>query len=163
MIVRYGSEADIAALTVVELSAGTLFEGTHMAWAVGQTSAPEHFHPALAQNKLWVADEGGMPVGYLRAERLENSFYIDEISVSASYQRRGIGRVLIEAALVEAAERRFKAASLTTDRTIPWNAPYYERMGFRVLAADQIPPALARRLALQPNPARRCVMWRDLP
>jgi GNAT superfamily N-acetyltransferase len=162
LIVRYGSEADIPALTVVELSAATLFEGTHMAWAVGQTSAPEHFHPALSQKALWVADDGGMPVGFLRAERLQNSFYIDEVSVSASYQRRGIGRMLIETALAAATKRRFKAASLTTDRTIPWNAPYYARMGFRMLAADQTPPALARRLALQPNPTRRCVMWRDL-
>lgn len=162
MIVRYGSEADLPALGVVELSAATLFAGTHMAWAVGQTSAPEHFHPALSQNKLWIADAGGMPVGFLRAERLGNSFYIDEISVSASHQRRGIGRLLIQAALAEAAARRFKAASLTTDRTIPWNAPYYARMGFRVLTADQTPSVLARRLAPQRNPARRCVMWRDL-
>lgn len=162
MIVRYGSDADIAALAVVELSAATLFEGTHMAWAVGQTSAREHFHAALSQRALWVADGGGMPVGFLRAERLQNSFYIDEISVSASCQRRGIGRLLIETALIAARKRRFKAASLTTDRTIPWNAPYYARLGFRVLATDQTPPALARRLAVQPNPARRCAMWRDL-
>jgi len=163
LIVRYGSEADIAALAIVELSAGTVFEGTHMAWAVGQTSTPEHFRAALAQNTLWVADDRGMPVGFLRAERLEDSFYIDEMSVAVSHQRRGDGRNLMETALAEAAERRFKAASLTTDRTILWNAPYYERMGFRVLTAHQTPPALARRLALQPNPARRCAMWRDLP
>lgn len=162
MILRYGREADIPALAVVELSAATLFEGTHMAWAVGQTSAREHFRPALVQNKLWIVEDGGMPVGFLRAERLESSFYIDEVSVSASHQRRGIGRMLIETALAEAAARHFKAASLTTDRTIPWNAPYYKRFGFRVLAADQTPPTLARRLASQPNPARRCVMWRDL-
>ena len=68
----------------------------------------------------------------------------------------------METALTTAAERRFRSASLTTDRTIPWNAPYYERLGFRVLAADQTPPALARRLAVQPNPARRCAMWRNL-
>ncbi|MBB4630499.1 GNAT family N-acetyltransferase [Sphingosinicella soli] len=162
MIVRPGRQADIAALAVVELSASEVFAGTHMAWAVGQTSAPEHFSAALSQNALWVAEIGGTPVGYLRGERLENSFYIDEISVSQSHQRRGIGRSLMEAALAEAAKRRFTAACLTTDRTIPWNAPYYERFGFRVLAADRTPPALARRLAMQPSPARRCVMWRDL-
>ena len=82
-----------------------------MAWAVGQTSAREHFHAALSQRALWVADDGGMPVGFLRAERLQNSFYIDEISVSASCQRRGIGRLLIETALIAARKRRFKAAT----------------------------------------------------
>lgn len=159
MIVRYGSETDIAALTVVELSAGTVFEGTHMAWAVGQTSAPEYFRAALAQKALWVADDGGMPVGFLRAERLAGSFYIDEMSVAVSHQRRGIGRRLMEVALAEAVQRGFGAASLITDRTIPWNAPLYAQFGFQVLSAEETPPALARRLAVQTNPARRCVMW----
>lgn len=163
MIVRYGSEADLAALTVVELSAGTLFEGTHMAWAVGQTSGARDFRRSLSQNKLWIADSAGMPVGFLRAERIADSFYIDEMSVAAAYQRQGIGQVLMEAALAEATRRGFTSASLTTDRTLPWNAPYYERFGFRIITSTDTPPALARRLAAQPNATLRCVMWRDLP
>ncbi len=162
MIIRYGSEADIAALTVVELSAGTLFEGTHMAWAVGQTSSPGSYTASLKQNKLWVADSAGMPVGFLRAERMGDSFYIDEMSVSAAHQRRGIGRKMMEAALAEAARRGFAAACLTTDRTIVWNAPFYTQLGFRMLSPDETPPALARKLVTQPKPAQRCAMWRDL-
>jgi hypothetical protein len=33
--------------------------------------------------------------------------------------------------------------TLTTFADVPWNAPYYERCGFRVMAADEITPGLA--------------------
>lgn len=162
MIIRYGNEADIPALIVIELSASTLFEGTHMAWAVGETSTSRQFVKAIAVSNLWVAEDTSGPAGYLRGDTLGDSFYIDEVSVASSYHRRGIGRQLIETALAEAARRGFRAATLTTDRTIPWNAPYYERLGFSRLTSREMPPALARRLANQPHREQRCVMRRML-
>ncbi|MZD06511.1 GNAT family N-acetyltransferase, partial [Streptomyces sp. SID5785] len=33
---------------------------------------------------------------------------------------------------------------LTTFRDVEWNAPYYARLGFRVLAEDEVTPGLAR-------------------
>ena len=37
-----------------------------------------------------------------------------------------------------------KSVTLTTFANIPWNAPYYERCGFRRLSADELTPGLLR-------------------
>ena len=162
MIVRYGSIRDIADLIAAELSAGELFAGTHMAWAVGQTTTHEEFEAGIANGNLWVVEDGGQAVGYLLAETLDGDFYIDEVAVAGSHQRRGLGRQLIAAAITEAAGRGYTAATLTTDLTLQWNAPYYARLGFVTLDTRGTPPGLAARLASQPYPERRCAMRLDI-
>ena len=157
MTVRLARDADIPALAEVERSAGELFAGTHMEWAVGQVTPAEQVRAAIARGDVWLMEDG-VPVAYLIGGRMDGDFYIDELSVARSHHRRGIGRRLIEAALDEARRRGHPAATLTTDRTLQWNAPYYERLGFVMLAPEETPPELAARLASQPNPDRRCAM-----
>jgi hypothetical protein len=52
--------------------------------------------------------------------------------------------------------------SLTTDRTLPWNAPFYARLGFELVEGDDVPPDVQVRLAGQVaagfDPAQRCAM-----
>ena len=58
--------------------------------------------------------------------------------------RRGIGRGLIETAADWARERGLHDLTLTTFAAVPWNAPYYERLGFTVVADDDQPAELRR-------------------
>jgi GNAT superfamily N-acetyltransferase len=156
--VRLACDADIPALASIELSAGELFAGTHMAWAVGQATPPEQLRVAIARGDVWLVEDGRVPVACLIGERMDGDFHIDELSVAQSHQRRGIGRCLMEAAVEEARRRGHRAATLTTDRTLPWNAPYYQRLGFVILGQGETPPGLAARLASQPNRDKRCAM-----
>ena len=133
-----------------------------MDWAVGQTTSPVELLEHIARETVWVAEDAQGIGGFLIAGNMDGTLYIDELSVARSHQRRGVGRTLIEAVLADAKLQGFPAATLTTDRELPWNAPYYARLGFRILAPEQTPPNLASRLASQPNAARRCAMWRDL-
>jgi len=59
------------------------------------------------------------------------------------------------------------ALSLTTFRSVPWNAPYYERLGFAVMPIDAIGPGLriviARQKAAGLDVANRVAMRRPLP
>jgi hypothetical protein len=52
--------------------------------------------------------------------------------------------------------------SLTTDRTLPWNAPFYARLGFVIVEGADVPPELQARLDGQAaagfDPAQRCAM-----
>jgi predicted N-acetyltransferase YhbS len=162
MQIRLGIEADIAAVNDVERSAGNLFIGTHMDWAVGETTAAEPLTAAVRSDNLWVAEEDGPVIGFLLAEQMDGDFYIHELAVAQSHHRRGIGSQLIETALGEAWDRGFRTATMTTDRMLPWNAPYYARLGFRILEGSETSPKLARYLATQPNAARRCAMERSL-
>jgi hypothetical protein len=62
-----------------------------------------------------------------------------------------------------AAGQDMLAMTLITFRGVPWNAPYYERLGFRELAEAEVTPGLAARKADQRgNSAARVCMLREL-
>jgi GNAT superfamily N-acetyltransferase len=69
-----------------------------------------------------VAQEAGRPVGFAE---LESDGHIDRVYVSADYQRRGIGRLVLAA--VEAEARRIGLAR-----------PFFEAQGFTVLAPQVV-------------------------
>lgn len=162
MDVRLARQEDLDELIEVELSAGDLFKGTHMEWAVGQVTPEPELRAAIARGDVWLTEDAGRPVAYLIGDVLDGDFYIDQLSVAQSHQRQGLGRLLIDAALGAAAGRGHRAATLTTDRSLPWNAPYYARLGFATLDDADTPPQLAARLASQRDPERRCAMRRPL-
>ena len=158
MLIRCATAADIPAIIAVELSAGALFEGTHMAWAVGETSTEAQLHELVDQQLVWVSEIDGSVVGYLCGEPLGGDFHIEEVAVSLENQRRGIGRALLENVALRAREMGFDALTLTTDRNLPWNAPYYERLGFSIIADADLSPELRNALAEKPDPHLRCAM-----
>ncbi|MEV8379072.1 hypothetical protein AB0P21_40415 [Kribbella sp. NPDC056861] len=65
-----------------------------------------------------------------------------------------------------AAGRRLGALTLSTFRTVAWNAPYYARLGFRELSAVEVSPGLAavrqEEAALGLDPAERVLMRREI-
>lgn len=102
------------------------------------------------------SEHGGRPgavAGYVLVDVLERpgaapgsgrSAHIEQVSVDPAFARRGLGRRLIEHVAAEARRWGLDALTLTTFGDVPWNAPYYERCGFRVLAEDELGPDLRR-------------------
>ena len=64
-----------------------------------------------------------------------------QLSVHPSSGRQGIGRALVEAVCDWACSNGYPAVTLTTFRDVPWNAPFYSRLGFRTL--DELSPGLS--------------------
>jgi GNAT superfamily N-acetyltransferase len=145
---------DLAALPAVERAAVALFDGWPIAGDVPQDeTSPEEFAAAQRAGLLWVArDLNGDPVGFALVELLAGEPHLEEIDVMPAYGRRGVGRALVAAvkAWVRAAGHR--SLTLTTFRDIPWNAPFYARLGFRALSADELSPS--RRAVVQDEAAR---------
>ncbi len=56
--------------------------------------------------------------------------HLEQISVLPQKGRRGYGRRLLEAAMDEARSRGFERLTLRTYADVPWNAPFYSRLGF---------------------------------
>lgn len=167
MNVRCARADDLPRLAAIERSAAERFRGTHMAWAAeSPTLGLDELRPALARGELWIADDAGTPVGFLFAHPLDDALFIREVSVRRDYHGRGLGRRLVDAAAVHARAADLRAVTLTTDETIEWNRPLYERLGFRVLDEAELSPGLAARLADErahmPASARRCAMRLDL-
>jgi predicted N-acetyltransferase YhbS len=66
------------------------------------------------------------------------------VSVHPAAAGRGLGRALIEAAAEQARARGEDRVTLTTFADVPWNAPYYQRLGFVVVLEDEQGPELRR-------------------
>lgn len=92
------------------------------------------FEGYLQAGLLWVAIEDQRPVGFIAASTIDGHGHIDEVDVLPAYGRRGIGRALIETVCDWAKDRGLTSVTLSTQENVPWNAPFYARLGFRVLA-----------------------------
>jgi N-acetylglutamate synthase-like GNAT family acetyltransferase len=68
--------------------------------------------------------------------------HIEQLSVHRDCARRGVGRSLLEHAAGRASAAGLPALTLTTFSEVPWNAPYYERCGFRQLTGSELTPGL---------------------
>ena len=95
---------------------------------------------------LWVARDGGRPIGFALVEPLGDGLHLEELDVLPEHGGKGVGRALLRKVCRYAAARR-QALTLTTFRDVPWNAPFYSRAGFRILEAGELSPALAERMA----------------
>lgn len=145
------------------------------ALGVGFDDVDPGFHAAEAALWAEAAREGrmlfacapsGEPVGFASLGFVDGEPHLQQVSVRPGWARRGIGRALVERALRWSV--RPGVLWLTTYDGVPWNRPFYERLGFEVAPVEQAPPALqaiaaAERRAL-PLPERRVVMrWRRAP
>ena len=63
-------------------------------------------------------------------------------SRSSHYAQRGLGAALLDHAATGAQRHGLAALTLTTFTDVPWNAPYYERLGFRHLCDIELTPGL---------------------
>jgi GNAT superfamily N-acetyltransferase len=166
--VRLAVIADAPKLPNIERSAGSIFrQSPGLEWIADDDvmSADQHL-PAIAAQTAWVACEGQQPIAFLSAEQFGNALHIHEISVHASAMGQGVGRHLIEVCCSEAVARGLFQVTLTTFRDVPWNEPYYQRLGFQTLAALELDQRLASILAAEIEAGlpgdRRCAMRLNL-
>lgn len=121
---------------------------------------------ALGRKQVWVAVVDGELVGFAYADLLDDAVHLEELDVLPAWGRRGIGSALVDAVVADARRRGLPAVTLTTFRDVAWNAPYYARLGFRVLAADELGQGLDALLAHEERRglprALRVAMRRDV-
>jgi ribosomal protein S18 acetylase RimI-like enzyme len=96
----------------------------------------------LGTKSLWVADVDDTVAGYVMLGEVDGKAHLDQVTVDPAYGRRALGRVLIEHSVAVARVRGFPAMTLTTYAEVPWNAPYYARLGFRELRPEALTEGL---------------------
>lgn len=144
LVIRPATEADIPVMREIERSAGRAFAAIGMTVVAEDEPPPEQtLRGYVAGGMAWVALTGeGVPAAYLIAEPLDGSLHIEQVSVRSEHARRGIGRALIEYVADVARGRGMPALTLTTYVDVPWNGPYYRRLGFRTLFPEEVTPGL---------------------
>lgn len=89
---------------------------------------------------VWVEDDDSdAAIGaYLVSDVVDGAGHVEQVSVDPAYAGRRLGSALIDEAARWATEQGYAALTLTTFTHVPWNAPYYERLGFRVVPPDEM-------------------------
>jgi len=139
---------DLARIAPIELAAARLL-AEHAPEAVLEEVTPaEHLQAAQREGRLWVARADDMPVGFALVEMIEpDAAHLEEIDVHPDHGRRGLGTRLVRWVCRWAHAHRFAAVTLTTFRNVPWNMPFYARLGFEEVAPTSLTPALREVLA----------------
>ena len=135
---------DVQALPAIELAAARLLEGHAPESVLNQATDLAALRAAQAAGRLWVALAYGVPVGFAIVEMLADGLpHLEEIDVHPSHGRRGLGTLLVRAVCEWAGRSGFAGITLTTNRDVRWNMPFYSRMGFTEIPAGRIRAALA--------------------
>jgi GNAT superfamily N-acetyltransferase len=132
---------------------------------------PPHGLDALERwrsaGRAWVAtDRDGHPVGFAVVDLVDGTAHLEEISVIPELNGRGHGMALLRQVERWARDKGLPSVTLTTFRDVPFNRPWYEHRGYRVLDEAEWTPGLVERRAEEAeaglDPDGRVVMAKDL-
>ncbi|MEE4350341.1 MAG: GNAT family N-acetyltransferase [Pacificimonas sp.] len=134
MTIRLARANELEACRAVEAASGAVFKDTpYPQVADAEPNAIEVYRAAYVDKLLWVAeDRAGGIAGQLTAAEGPKGLLIAQIDVMPDAQGQGLGKALIAACEAEARERSLPFLWLRTFRDIPWNAPFYARLGFEI-------------------------------
>ena len=155
-------------LPEIEQQAASLFQGWNVPASVLEETTPlAEFQAAQAAGLLWVAvSPQHHPVGFALVEQEGSRLHLEELDVHPLHGRQGIGRALVEAVCIWGRERGYEEMTLTTYRDVPWNGPFYARLGFEVLGTAELTAELRERVEAEAarglDPADRVVMRKGL-
>ena len=166
--IRPARRDELPALRAIESDAGSQFALVDMP-AIAADEPPaiavlEAYHRC---GRAWVAvDSGDSPVAYLLSSSVDGAAHIDQLSVATASAHQRIGAGLIEHLARIAATEDLLMLTLTTFRDVPWNAPYYTRLGFSVIQPADYGPELRSLIAHEqsaiPSDAPRVAMRRKV-
>jgi GNAT superfamily N-acetyltransferase len=152
----------------IELAASAVFSDEDVPKEIRLTATSlSDLASAQAKGILWVAlAPDGNPVGFVIVRIVDGSAYIHEIDVHPNHGRQGIGTSLINTVCEWAKPQRIDAVTLTTFRHLSWNAPFYERLGFRSMKRDELTPGLVAILSEEAargfDPRKRVAMLKQM-
>jgi GNAT superfamily N-acetyltransferase len=127
--VREATREDLRHLQAIEAAADTTYEPLfgRLDWEPPSTGEWRARQPGF------VLVAGDPPVGFAHVLWLEGTAHLEQLAVHPDHQRQGIGTGLVRAAVQRAGNAGHARLTLSTYADVPWNRPYYERLGFAVV------------------------------
>lgn len=160
---RLARPDDAKLMPAIESAAGELFAEIDGIGSAGTQTLPvERVERYIRKGHSLVAHVNHEMAGFLVNEPFSRELHIWEMDVHPRFQGQGIGAGLLRACQIDARNSGFAAITLTTFRDVPWNGPFYAKLGFEEVTALDAHPRLASELALEADhglPAEhRCAM-----
>ncbi|AKV01377.1 putative acetyltransferase [Labilithrix luteola] len=146
VVVRPALLSEVADVQRIGVEADERFvEVGHPELADGSTMPTEAAEKAIASGRLLVAETvEGRVVGWSYVGRIGGELCLGQISVALAYGRCGVGTALLRAIIEGAKAAGEPSIVLNTQADVPWNLPWYERHGFRVIEREAWTPELER-------------------
>lgn len=166
-IVAPAAAEDLPRVPIIELAAAQLLRGHAPDAVLKETSSEAELITALHDGRLWVARANGLAVGYAHVQPIDAvTAHLEEVDVLPEHGRRGVGTKLVTHVCEWARANGYERVTLTTFREVPWNMPFYQKLGFVVVPQGQLGAQLLRRIHDEASrgldPLRRVVMSRPL-
>lgn len=162
-----GAAADeVERLIAIDRAASMLFASTGL---LSREALEDHvpgdvLADALLSDDLFVArNADGAPIGFALVSPRGGTLYLDQISVHPDYGRKGVGAMLVTRVIDEARRRKVRRVTLSTFRDVPWNGPFYRKMGFRELKRSEMADWMLELETIQAEDldvSQRCFMVR---
>ncbi|QNG19790.1 GNAT family N-acetyltransferase [Rhodococcus triatomae] len=144
-MIRSAVSSDLPVLQQIEIAAGAPFRDIGMS-SIADDPPPtlDELEEFLASGRIFVvADERDHPVAYALVALVDGCAHVEQISVHPSHAHQGLGARLLDRISAWAGEHALPALTLTTFVEVPWNAPYYRRLGFRPVSDSEMTPGLS--------------------
>ncbi|MCY1011701.1 GNAT family N-acetyltransferase [Nannocystis pusilla] len=141
--IRPARLAEIEAIRGIERASARRFVGIIDEIVDDEPSPAAVLAARIASGGLLAGECEGAPVAFVMFRPVEDGLYIEQIDVLPAFERRRIGAALLDAAAERARAAGLVRLTLSTFREVPWNAPYYRRLGFVDIADDALTEGLA--------------------
>jgi GNAT superfamily N-acetyltransferase len=138
--IRSAHAEELILLAQIERSAAVLFFDTPYAFLLNDEPLSIDFvRQRFQAGQVWVAvDPDDVVVGFAIAREVDDTIYLQEMDVDPTHGRRGIGAGLVNMVCDWAQLRGYDTILLSTFRDLPWNAPFYAKLGFRILDESEL-------------------------
>jgi predicted N-acetyltransferase YhbS len=139
---RVARPNEIETVRAVERASAQRFAGLMDALAADEPSPAAVLAARIQAGGLVVALEGDHLVGFVMFRPVETFAYVEQIDVLPAHEGRRIGAGLLDVVAGRARANGLAGLSLSTFRAVPWNAPYYRRLGFVEVADAALTPGM---------------------
>ena len=142
--IRPATVDDLPFLPPIEVAGGAAFASVDM-HDIADDAPPglDELTAYQHDGRAWVAVAAGAPVAYLLADRVDGDAHIAQVTVHPDHAGHRIGAALIDRCAAWGRSWGARRITLTTFADVPWNAPYYARLGFTAVPPRDLTPGLA--------------------
>ena len=125
---RLAIDADAEAITELVAAAYRHYEPL-----IGRTPLPMlvHYADAVREHEVWVLELDGRLVGVIELDPRGDHLWVENVAIAPRWQGRGLGRLLLRHAEVEAARLGLREIGLLTNERYHDNIAMYARYGYR--------------------------------
>ncbi|MEY4511510.1 MAG: hypothetical protein RLZZ450_3632 [Pseudomonadota bacterium] len=166
---RLARTADLARLPAVEMAAAQRFlSSLHPDAAEGFPISVALHQTWLAHDGVWIAETAHREIaGFACWVPLAMDMYVVELDVHPVHAGNRVGAQLLDALSTFGGRLGFGRLVLRTFSDVPWNAPYYHRLGFEALPEREEHPELTsvrhHEASVGLDTAARSTLYRSIP